>query len=331
MIDLYSINLVLDLLYDNGMNPAATPPTTRSSLNSHLFRVSKVPDQLRHLILDIARAAKYIHYAIRTTEAGLAGSQNQYGEEQVKLDVISNDIIESHLRESTLVSCYISEEQKNIIELESKAPYAVVFDPLDGSSLVDVNFAIGSIFGIYEGSQVIGRTSRELKAALYVIYGPRTILVYSAGNGVHEFILNEVGEFILRREYLGVADSAKNFAPGNLGSIVDDKPYHNVIDAWLADKLTLRYSGCMVADLHHILSKGQGVFAYPGGSKYPDGKLRLVFECGPFSYLMMQAGGSATDGVKDIIDKKIENIDQRTPIIIGSKNEVKRVCDILKL
>jgi len=227
------------------------------------------------------------------------------------------------------VHSFISEEQKEVVELSSDGPYSVVFDPLDGSSLVDVNFSIGSIFGIYNGKDVIGKMPKEQVAALYTIYGPRTLLVYSTGNGVHEFILNEVGEFIVLREFLGVGDTAKNFAPGNLGSILDDKPYHEVLHAWVKNNVTLRYSGCMVADVHHILSKGQGVFTYPAGSTYPNGKLRLVFECGPFAYLMAQAGGAASDGRSDILKKKITDIDQRTPIIIGSKKEVERVCSLL--
>lgn len=305
-------------------------PSARPSLNEHLFSVGKTNDELRHLILHIADAAKYIQRAIRTTEAGLSGTQNQFGEEQVKLDVLSNQIIEGHLRESRLVSAYISEEQDDIVELNKKAPYSVVFDPLDGSSLVDVNFAIGSIFGIYEGHDVIGKKSKDLTAALYTIYGPRTLLVYSTGNGVHEFILNDVGDFMLLREHLGVADSAKTYSPGNLGSVKSEKGYKAVLDHWINNGYGMRYSGCMVADMHHILSKGQGVFTYPGGAKYPEGKLRLVFECGPFAYLLKQAGGYASDGKGDILDTKITGVDQRTPIIAGSKKEVEKVCELLR-
>ncbi len=302
----------------------------RLSLNAHLYHVSKVHDDLRHLILDISRAAKYIQFAIRTTEAGLAGSRNQFGEDQVKLDVLSDDIISAHLRESKLCNSFISEEQKSVVELETEAPYSVVFDPLDGSSLVDVNFAVGSIFGIYQGASVVGRKSRELKAALYVVYGPRTLLVYSAGNGVHEFILNDVGEFVLLREYLGIGDVAKNYSPGNLAAIGDNAGYKQVVEGWLSNaKMTMRYSGCMAADCHHILSKGQGVFCNVGGAKYPDGKLRLVFECGPFAYLAEQAGGAASNGTIPILDVMISDIDQRTPLVIGSKTEVERVCEML--
>ena len=301
----------------------------RVSLNTHLYAHAKAPDSLRHLIDAIALAGKYIHHAIRTTEAGLAGTRNQFGEEQIKLDVLSDEIIQHHLRDSRLVASFISEEQSDIIELDAKAPYSVVFDPLDGSSLVDANFSIGSIFGIYAGKELIGRKPHEQVAALYMLYGPRTLLVYSAGNGVHEFILNEVGEFILLRKDLGVGDTAKTFALGGISAVHDEKGYTKVFDHWVKEKFSLRYSGCMVADVHHILSKGQGVFAFPGGSKYPEGKLRLVFECGPFAYLMEQAGGAASDGMMRIVDKTIEKIDQRTPLVIGSKKEVEHLTMLL--
>lgn len=309
--------------------PKSHTSSERPSLNEHLFAESGAPDELRHLILHVSMAAKYIHSAIRMTDVGLSGSKNQFGEEQLKLDVVSNTIIEKHLKESRLVSAYISEEEQDVVELHKNAPYSVVFDPLDGSSLVDVNFAIGSIFGIYKGSEVLGRKSKDLVAALYVLYGPRTILVYSTGKGVHEFILNEVGEFVLLRGYLGVADKAKTYSPGNLVSIKDEKGYKSVFDAWVKDGLGMRYSGCLVADVHHILSKGQGIFVYPGGAKYPDGKLRLVFECGPFAYLMQHAGGAASDGKTAILEKVIKDIDQRTPFIIGSAKEVERVTGLL--
>lgn len=308
--------------------PAASK---RVSLNQHLFESGHASDDLRHLILDIARAAKYIQRAIRTTEAGLSGSVNQFGEEQVKLDVLSNDIIKHEMMESRLCATYISEEDDQVVELSKDAPYSVVFDPLDGSSLVEINFAIGSIFGIYEGHEVLGRTPKEQVAALYCIYGPRTLLVYSCGNGVHEFILNDVGEFVLLRENLGIADSGKIFSPGNLAAVLDTAGYKAALDHWINEKMTLRYSGCMASDVHHVLSKGQGVFTNIGGAKYPEGKLRLVFECGPFAYLAHQAGGMAHDGTCLILDKKIESIDQRTPIIIGSTKEVEKVAELLKI
>jgi fructose-1,6-bisphosphatase I len=311
------------------MEPTTMITPEKISLNSHIYHTSKADDDLRHLIVDIARAAKYIQFALRTTQTGLAGTRNQFGEEQIKLDVLSDDIIQEHIRESHLVASYISEELSNIVELNPDAPYSIVYDPLDGSSLVDVNFAIGTIFGIYPGKDLIGRKPKEQVAALYVIYGPRTLLVYSTGNGVHEFLLDDVGEFVLLREYLGIADDAKNYSPGNLRALNDNEGYKKLMQTWLDEELTLRYSGAMVADVHHIFSKGQGVFANVGGKKYPEGKLRLVFECGPLAYLASQAGGDASDGKGSILDKTIEAIDQRSPIIIGSKNEVARSAKVL--
>ncbi len=302
---------------------------SRVSLNHHLYS-SGVPDKLRHLINDIARAGKYVHHAIRSTDLGLAGSENQFGEEQLKLDVLSNTIIKEELCESHLVHSYTSEEESVLQELTPDAPFTVVFDPLDGSSLVDCNLAIGSIFGIYEKGELIGKKPKDQAAALYLVYGPRTTLVYTAGKGAHAFFLNEVGEFILLQRNLTMRDEVKTYAPGNLRAVKDTPSYRKMMNMWLEEGITLRYSGGMVPDIHHILIKGSGIFTNIGGSKYPAGKLRLLFECGPFAFIMEQAGGAASDGHKPLLDVKIHDLDQRTPIIIGAKKEVKRVSEVLK-
>lgn len=317
---------------------SAHPPTvgysctlpSRVSLNQHLF-TSGTPDKLRHLINDIARAGKYVENAIRTTDLGLAGSSNTFGEEQLKLDVLSNKIIKEQLCESRLVANFCSEEEsESLMELVPDAPFTLVFDPLDGSSLVDCNLAIGSIFGIYEAGSPIGRTPRDQVAALYLVYGPRTILVYSAGKGVHAFFLNEVGEFVLLQRNLTMTDDVKTYAPGNLRAVVDTPNYRKMMDLWMDEAHTLRYSGGMVPDIHHMLIKGAGIFTNIGGSKYPNGKLRLLFECGPFAYIMEQAGGAASDGVQAVLDVVIDDLDQRTPLIIGAKTEVERVSKVLR-
>ncbi len=245
--------------------------------------------------------------------------------------MLSNNIIKEELSESRLVSSYASEEESDGLQtLIPDAPFTVVFDPLDGSSLVDANLAIGSIFGIYESKgKLLGKTPRDQVAALYLVYGPRTILVYSTGKGVHAFYLNEVGEFILLQKDLTMKDEVKTYAPGNLRAVVDTPAYRKMMNLWLDEGHTLRYSGGMVPDIHHMLIKGAGIFTNIGGSKYPKGKLRLLFECGPFAYLMEQAGGSSSDGTKSVLDVKIEDLDQRTPLIIGAKKEVKRVAEIL--
>lgn len=304
------------------------PRPERLSLNEHL-RAGLVSDDLRHLLLAIAQSVKYIQYALRTTEAGLSGTRNQFGEEQLTLDVLSDTIIRQHLCETRLVSAFASEEHPELMEMDSNAAFVVVYDPLDGSSLVDANFAIGSIFGVYPASGLVGRTSRDQVAALYVLYGPRTVLVYSTGRSVHEFLLNEVGEFVLLREHIGVGDVAKNYSPGNLRAVNDNSPYRDLLDHWLSEELTLRYSGCMVADIHHILSKGQGVFTNVGGSLYPEGKLRLLFECGPFAYILEHAGGKASNGREAILDVPIRSLDQRTPVVLGSTQGVELACTML--
>jgi fructose-1,6-bisphosphatase I len=301
------------------------------SLNYHLRKL-EAPDHLRHLVVDIARAGKYIVQKLWHGNVGYAGTSNEFGEEQVKMDVLSNDIMERLLCENELVSCYASEERNEIVNLHPSAPYSVVFDPLDGSSLVDSNFTIGTIVGVYESGDIVGRTPRQQVAALYILYGPRTMLTYTlgSGKGVHRFVLNDIGEFVLDREFLGVGDDAKVYAPGNISAAAESPAYKHLMTQWIAEKKTLRYSGCMVPDIHHMLAKGNGVFVNIGGAKYPEGKLRLVYECGPFAYIVEEAGGASSDGLQSLLDKTIEKIDQRTQIIIGSKNEVKRVEKTLK-
>lgn len=298
------------------------PRPERLSLSEHL-RTSGASDDLRHLLLAIAQSAKYIQYALRTTEAGLAGTRNPFGEEQLTLDILSDTIIRQHLCETRLVAACASEEHPELMEVDPDAAFTVVYDPLDGSSLVDVNFAIGSIFGVYPGTELLSRTPREQIAALYVLYGPRTILVYSTGKSVHEFLLNEVGEFTLLRENLSIGHIAKNYSPGNLRAVHDNNQYRDLVEQWMTRELTLRYSGCMVADVHHILSKGQGIFTNVGGSSYPEGKLRSLFECGPFAYIVENAGGEASNGQEAILDVPIRSLDQRTPVILGSIKEVR--------
>lgn len=299
----------------------------RLSLNAHLYRAG-ADDDLRHLMVDIARASKYIQRAIRTTEVGLSGSKNSSGDAQLELDVVSNTIVGEELLDSHEVLAYASEEEDGLKQVHAKGRYVVVFDPLDGSSLVEANLAIGSIFGIYEGD-FIGKTPRHQAAAVYVIYGPRTVLVYSIGKGAHAFYLNDVGEFLLLKENLTVGDAVHTYAPGNLRAVKDTPAYRDMMNTWLDEAVTLRYSGGMVPDIHHILMKGGGIFTNIGGSKYPNGKLRLTYECGPFAYIMEQAGGAASDGKQPLLDVQIAEIDQRTPLIIGSKKEVERVVRVL--
>jgi len=300
------------------------------SLDKHL-RDSGIDHDLRHLIDKIAITSKYIHNAMQTGDLGMAGTSNMYGESQLALDVLSNQIFVNELEDSHYTACLASEEMDEECKVpkEKKGPYTVVFDPLDGSSLVNANLAIGSIFGIYKGDKIIGRKGDEQVAALIVIYGPRVTLIYTTKKGTHEFILNAVGEFILSKEDIKVEKDARNFAPGNLRAVATEKKYMELVQHWMNEQYTLRYSGGMVPDINHILMKEQGIFTYPGYKEKPDGKLRLLYECAPMALIMEQAGGRATNGKKRILDIAVEALDQRTPIFIGSENEVKKAEKML--
>lgn len=293
------------------------------------LRKSGCEANLARLIGEIIPAAvKKIKGAIERQDGELAGSQNVYGEKQLALDVQANEIVLDELKKSGLIGFAASEELENFLEFPSSG-YSVVFDPLDGSSLVDVNFAVGSIFGIYTAGNSVGKTGDDQIAAAFAVYGPRTTLILTVKKGTHEFRLADDGNFYLTRENLRVAEDSKYFAPGNLRAAAEREDYLKLTNEWIKNGLTLRYSGGMVPDLNHILLKGNGIFTYPGYSKAPEGKLRLLFECNPMALLMEQAGGAATDGHQRILSKKITELHQRTPIYIGSKGTVEYVEDCL--
>lgn len=267
----------------------------------------------------------------------LSGTTNIHGEKQLALDVQANDIFCEVLKNSGIVASYASEEMDDFVIVDESRPFTVVFDPLDGSSLVDVNFAIGSIFGVYAAGNPVGKKGRDQLAAGFVVYGPRTTMVLAVREtanltvnlaGIHEFFMNSDGQFYLARENLKITDDAKYFAPGNLRACKERDDYKKLLNYWVSNGYTLRYSGGMVPDLNHIFLKGNGIFAYPPYSETPEGKLRLLYECAPMAFLAEAGGGSATDGKTPILEKEIKNLHQRTPIYIGSKNEVKR-CEEL--
>lgn len=284
----------------------------------------------------IPSAVKKISAAIKTQRGKLAGTSNIYGEKQLALDVLANQIVLDELEKSGLVAAAASEEMEDMVHCAPSpldprsSTLVVVFDPLDGSSLVDVNLAVGSIFGIYPAGDLIGKTGDDQLAACFAVYGPRTTIVLTVKKGAHEFRLADDGIFYLTKENLRVSETAKHFAPGNLRAAAERKEYLDLTNKWICEGLTLRYSGGMVPDINHILLKGDGIFTYPGYSKAPEGKLRLLYECNPMALLMEQAEGAASDGYGRILAQKIAGLHQRTPIYIGSKKEVERTENILK-
>ncbi len=284
--------------------------------------------ELAELLVEMADSVKMISEAIVRTDTGKVGTKNSFGEEQAAMDVQSEEIMSDHLRSCPFVSAYGSEELDTLETANEGGKFSVYYDPLDGSSLLDVNFSVGTIVGIYEGADVMGRTARDQVAALYGLYGPHVTLMVTVGNGVHEFVLKG-GVWELETEQVKLNDKKNYFAPGNLRATKEREDYFELVQSFMKEQYTLRYSGGMVPDINHILKKGSGVFMYPGMPSAPDGKLRLLYECGPMAFLMEQAGGAASAGDMDVLDVEIKSLVQRTPIYIGSKKEVEKVASAL--
>jgi len=289
-------------------------------LRRHMW-MAGVEVDLRRLIWQIAVVGKYISAKIHESNRKLAGFTNIYGDKQLALDRSSDEILRNQLQFSGFVREYASEEQDEIIKIGSGSEkYVVAADPLDGSSLVDTNLSIGTIIGIHKESFFdVGRNT--MVAALYIIYGPLITMIYSAGRGAHEFVLNREGEYVLAQENIQLKEKGSIFSPGGLRR--DWTPEHlRFIDQLEKDGYKLRYSGGFVPDINQILIKKGGLFTYPALTKSPQGKLRLLFELQPMAYLIEQAGGLAIDGREDILSLKVESFGQCSPIYIGSKTEV---------
>ena len=289
-------------------------------LRRHMW-LEGVEVELRRLIWQIAVVGKYISAKIHESNRKLAGFQNVYGDEQLALDRISDDIMRNKLQFSGFVREYASEELEDIVKIGTgKEKYIVTADPLDGSSLVDSNLAIGTIIGIHKESVLdVGR--KTMVAALYITYGPLITMIYSAGRGAHEFVLDREGEYVLSQENIMLKEKGSIFSPGGLRR--DWTPEHlKFVEQLEKDGYKLRYSGGFVPDINQILIKKGGVFTYPALKKSPQGKLRLLFELQPMAFIMEQAGGLATDGNQDILSIKVENVNQISPVYIGSSVEV---------
>ena len=296
-------------------------------LRRHMW-MAGVEVELRRLIWQIAVVGKYISAKIHESNRKLAGLKNVYGEEQMALDRISDEIMKNKLEFSGFVRQYASEELEDIVQIGTgKEKYIVTADPLDGSSLVDSNLAIGTIIGIHKDSVFdIGR--RTMVAALYITYGPLITMIYSAGKGAHEFVLDREGEYVLSQENVKLKEKGSIFSPGGLRS--DWTPEHlKFIEQLEQGGYKLRYSGGFVPDINQIIIKKGGLFTYPALKKSPQGKLRLLFELQPMAFIMEQAGGLATDGNQDILSLKVENVNQISPVYIGSSNEVQLAIQML--
>src|SRR5512133_2890141 len=296
-------------------------------LRRHMW-MEGIEVELRRLIWQIAVTGKYISAKIHESNRKLAGLKNLYGEEQLALDRSSDEILKNQLQFSGFVREYASEEQDAVVLLgKGRERYFVTADPLDGSSLVDTNLAIGTIIGIHKES-VFSRGRDTMVAALYITYGPLITMVYSAGNGAHEFVLNREGEYVLSQENIKIKERGSIYSPGGLRKDCTE-PHLRYLEYLEAEGYKLRYSGGFVPDINQILIKGGGIFTYPALKKSPRGKLRLLFELQPMAFIMEQAGGVATDGTEAILSLKVEDLEQRCPIYIGSRFEVGKAMEFL--
>jgi len=267
---------------------------------------------------------------------GNAGTVNVQDEDQQKLDVIANDIMMAALGDQEGVATLGSEEDDELTLTGSVDAngnrFAVFFDPLDGSSNLDVGGGVGTIFSIFkiEGDAVDKLVpGRNQLGAGYILYGPTTIMVLTLGDGTHQFVLDRtVGTFVRVKAHLQVPKQGKIYSvnEANLGSFPDG--YRQYVSDCHAAGHSARYSGAMVADVHRVLLKG-GVFMYPPTAKAPNGKLRLMYECNPMALVMTQAGGAASTGTGDVLDVAPEALHQRVPIALGSTQNVKSIVDNL--
>lgn len=295
----------------------------------------------------IALAGKLI--ARRLTRAGLVedalgftGTVNVQGESVKKMDIYANDVFISVFKQSGLVCRLASEEMEKPYYIPENCPvgrYTLLYDPLDGSSNLDINLNVGSIFSIrqQEGNDEDGsardllQNGRKQIGAGYILYGPSTMLVYSIGTGVHAFTLDpNLGEFILANENIKIPDHGPVYSvnEGNFWQW-DDSMRDYIRYVHRHDGYTARYGGALVGDFHRILYQG-GVFLYPGTVKKPEGKLRLLYESAPMAYLIEQAGGRASTGTEEILDVVADELHQRTPLVIGSKEDVALVESFIK-
>jgi fructose-1,6-bisphosphatase I len=319
-----------------------------NTLARHIYEEErKYPEatgELSDLLHDLSLAAKVI--SLEVNKAGLVdilgftGDQNIHGENVKKLDIYANDMMIKAMDHGGHLCVMASEEEEDIIHIPPEfyiGKYVLLFDPLDGSSNIDANVSIGTIFSIYKRVSPEGgpgtmedclQTGIKQVAAGYIIYGSSTIFVYTAGNGVHGFTLDpSFGEFILSHPNIKTPKKSKIYSI-NEGNYLYWHPGLKKYIKWLQDEdeatnrpYSSRYIGSMVSDIHRNLLYG-GIYMYPADSRNPNGKLRLMYECNPMAFIVEQAGGRASNGKQRMLDIKPSSLHQRTPIFIGSEEDV---------
>ena len=327
--------------------------SNRISLTRYLVEKQRlddhIPGQLRLLLEVVARACKTISHAVNKGALGgvlgSAGSENVQGEVQKKLDIIANEVLIEANEWGGHLAAMASEEMNNIYLIPNRYPrgeYLLLIDPLDGSSNIDVNVSIGTIFSVLrmpEGDRGVEeqdflQPGKCQVAAGYCVYGPQTTLVLTVGDGVAMFTLDrEMGSFVLTQDEVQIPADTREFAINMSNMRHWDAPVKRYIDECLAGStgprgkdFNMRWIASMVADVHRILCRG-GVFMYPWDKREPNkpGKLRLMYEANPMAWLIEQAGGAATNGQQRILEVQPTQLHERVSVILGSKNEVERV------
>lgn len=313
------------------------------SLSQFLVEQPHLTKALVSIIETITATCQNIDLALQKGAlAGILGSaenENVQGETQKKLDVISNDMLIAALQQHPAVAALASEELEDMTPAQSTGEYLVLFDPLDGSSNIDINMCVGTIFSILTTdtaatTQSFFQNGRQQVAAGYVLYGPSTMLVLTTGQGVNMFTLNpETREFVLTSENVQIPEETQEFAINSSNQRHWEQPVKQYIQELQEGKtgvrakdFNMRWVACMVGDVHRILTRG-GIFLYPYDLKDPKkaGRLRLMYEANPMSFLVEQAGGKSSTGRLDIMDVAPNALHQRIPVILGSKAEVERV------
>lgn len=308
--------------------------------------------ELSRLINSIRLAAKIVNHEVNKAGLvdilGTAGDTNIQGEEQQKLDIYANDVFKSALTNREIVCGIASEEEEDFVTISDRNKnnenkYVVLIDPLDGSSNIDVNVSVGTIFSIYRRITPTGtpvskedflQKGNEQVAAGYIVYGTSTMLVYTTGHGVNGFTLNPaIGAFYLSHPDMKFPETGSIYSinEGNYAHFPQGvKDYIKYCQAEEEDRpYSSRYIGSMVSDFHRNMIKG-GIYIYPTSSKAPKGKLRLLYECNPMAFLTEQAGGKATDGYRRIMDIKPIELHERVPIFCGSTKMVEKAESFMK-
>ncbi|HYD95251.1 MAG TPA: class 1 fructose-bisphosphatase [Noviherbaspirillum sp.] len=325
----------------------------RVSLTQYLVEEQRlhnsIPAELRLLIEVVARSCKAISHAVGKGALGevlgSAGSENVQGEVQKKLDVLSNEMLLEANEWGGHLAAMASEEMETIHPIPNRYPmgeYLLLFDPLDGSSNIDVNVSIGTIFSVLKAPEGMGTPTEKdflqqgckQVAAGYAVYGPQTVLVLTTGNGVNCFTLDrEMGAWKLTQRNMKIPSETKEFAINASNARHWYPPVKRYVDELLAGEtgprqknFNMRWIASMVADVHRILNRG-GIFMYPADAREPDkpGKLRLMYEANPMAFIVEQAGGAATNGRERILDLEPKKLHERVAVFLGSKSEVERV------